>query len=780
MGVEWTIVAGLKQGDTILMQSEPVIKTFSASETSISQIFEIKPSSSGTGSVEVELHAGDKVASVTVFCDVDPAVSASGTTLPFSENKVSISLGHVPGLYNVTFKFTDTDGNSFYMQQSVNVFNNMKTNYWLGGTGLAVVSGGVLTVSDSIMSTAARKVFYVGATGVSDSEGKTVAPSDSNDGSAYSPLENLATAITRVQNAYAGAVDYKIYLYSDQTGAYEINSNGIGSLLIEGEKSGLTINGNGSQSVFNIQTSSPVILKNVSVQGGSADKGGGIYVASGADLTIGEGTSITGNTATITGSQIYVEGKLTVEGDTELPEGECNDNAGMSWAFADGSQFSSAKQAMVTIETEWAKGKKTENKLIVKSGSVMPSISTTNPPITHTNAGLGAFSRVGYTLKGFYSGSDGNGTKYYNADGTGAVTCDLSKATTLYAYWEPVGTVLDGTNNELSSGTYVLSSNVLFTMEGSSGLKISGTVNIYIEEECTLTANGSKGTDASGSISATGGYAGIYLPVTSTLNLYGNGKVAANGGKGGNAAAGLSNKQDAWMKYKVLTGKDHADARGGTGGDGGGGAGGGGAGIGTNGGAGGNGGSGGAGRYETNISDYNKCDPATVPGGDGSAGSSSADCGTINAQSTINLSSVYGGAAGSAGSAGEVLTETGSCQKDEETNYRVNDSGSGFSYDWTAGAGGAGGGGGAGTAGAKIGSGGAGGGGGGGGAGGGINSTGSSVGYKFMGGHGGGGGSSGGGTGKENIDDSSRSSASGGSGGAAGTGGVPITVGTLP
>ena len=785
MGVEWTIVAGLKQGETVLMQSEPLVKTFSASEASFNQTFEIKPSSSGTGSVEVELHAGDKVASVTVFCDVDPAVSASGTTLPFSENKVSISLGHVPGgLYNVTFKFTDTDGNSFYMQQAINVFNNMKTNYWLGGAGLGVISGGVLTVSNSIMSTAARKLFYVGATGVKDSNGKFATADDENDGSAYSPLASLKEAINRVQNAYAGAVDYKIYLYSDQnlaSGSYVVNSDTIGTLSIEGKQStASTITGNTSGSVFNVTTSKPVTFRNVKITGGNASQGGGIFVGSSADVRLGKGVEVSGNTASSTGNQLYVAGKLSLSSDNDmtLPSGECTGTtSGLDWAFEDGSHFASSKQALVTVKTAWAKGAETEYKILAVKGSTMPTLTTTNPPANHPDA-LGAFARTGYDLKGFYTGTDGSGTQYYNADGSSAVTSDLTSDTTLYAWWRAKGEVLATTSagKTLSDGYYyIVSDDVTCNHPINSGITIDGTVSIYIEEGCTLTAEGSSGSDANGSLGAGGGKAGILLTSGNTLKLFGYGNLVANGGTGGKAAAGLSNAQDAWME-RVSRFKGNGKC--GTGGAGGGGAGGGGAGIGTHGADGGNGGSGGAGRAEDDFNNHGNCDAASDVGseGNGISGSSSNACGSISKQSTITIVAT-GGAAGAAGAGGTVLTDSSSSGEGQATNYCVDDSGSGFSYNWTCGPGGAGGGGGAGTAGADIGSGGAGGGGGGGGAGGSLNST--SSGHPFIGGHGGAGGATGGGSGQEKIDDTSRSSVSGGSGGASGTGGVAVSVGTL-
>ena len=112
-GIEWSIIARIKQGDTILMQSEPYVKTFSDSDNSIDHIFEIKPSSSGIGSVKLEVYAGNKVKSVTVSCSDDATITGSETPINFVDGKVLLDLGHVPGgFYHITLKFTDEDGNS--------------------------------------------------------------------------------------------------------------------------------------------------------------------------------------------------------------------------------------------------------------------------------------------------------------------------------------------------------------------------------------------------------------------------------------------------------------------------------------------------------------------------------------------------------------------------------------------------------------------------------------------------------------------------------------------
>lgn len=788
-GKEWSITAGIKNNAKRVMESQPYKKLFTSADRVIEHKFVIKPASEGNGSVKLEINGGSKISSLMLFCSDDVMASSSGEELAFSGGKTVINKNNVPcGAYSVRFEFKDSDGNTFNLWQTINVFPNIETNYWLSGDSLNLISAGIFTISNDAMAAASRTVFYVGATGAKDSDGRASSPSDLNEGSALKPLASLMTALAKVENAYAGARDYKIYLYSDQTspyGSFEITSDVISSLLIEGKQAAATnISGKGNDSVFKITSSKPVTLKNLNITAGGAAKGGGLYIGSQADVTLGEQVSLAGNSASQTGNQAYIEGKLTVAGNLEIPQGDCSDSAGKDWAFAAGARFYSSTQTLFTIQTTWAKNITSETRIIAVKGSPMPALTTTNPPASHPEA-LGAFARSGYDLQGFYSSKSG-GEKYYNANGSSAKSCDLDNSTTLYARWQVKdgGEILSSTSagKTLTSGTYIVSSDVSCNHPINSGIVINGTVNIYIEEGCTLTSKGASGNNAitasvvDGGRAASGGKAGLLLASGNTLNLYGYGTLKAVGGKGGNASAGLSNLKDAWME-RVSRFKGNGLC--GTGGDGGGGAGGGGAGIGTHGADGGNGGSGGKGRKEDDFNNHGNCDAASDVGaeGNGENGSSSEACGSINAQATVTISAT-GGASGSAGAGGTVLTDSSSCGESQATNYCVDDSGSGFSYNWTCGPGGAGGGGGAGSAGADIGSGGAGGGGGGGGAGGSLNSI--SSGHPFIGGHGGAGGSSGGGRGQEKIDDTSRSSASGGSGGAAGSGSVPLTVGSLP
>ena len=186
---------------------------------------------------------------------------------------------------------------------------------------------------------------------------------------------------------------------------------------------------------------------------------------------------------------------------------------------------------------------------------------------------------------------------------------------------------------------YYVTSNLSFTNStaGGSGLKIQGTVYLYIPTGVTLTCTGA---NASG---LTGGGAGIELTAGNTLYLIGGGTLVANGGNaanGGNGGNGYDAEVNTSTDQYILGGS------GGTGGNGGGGAG---AGIGTRGGNGGTGGSGGqrTGSYNQETTQYG------VDGNPGSAGSTAGVMGTLYVyQALAPTMNVHGGSQGSNGSGG--------------------------------------------------------------------------------------------------------------------------------
>ena len=229
--------------------------------------------------------------------------------------------------------------------------------------------------------------------------------------------------------------------------------------------------------------------------------------------------------------------------------------------------------------------------------------------------------------------------------------------------------------------------------DGNSGLKIHGTVYLYVPAGLTITC---EGANADG---RTGAGAGIELASGNTLYIIGGGTVnarggnAANGGNGRNGTnAGFDEQAD-----KVWPG---------TGGQGGNGGGGAGAGIGSRGGTGGTGGAGGDGPVYSESSKHDGID-----GSEGGTGGTATAMGNLYVANGTTVNATGGSQASTGGTGGNGGSNI---LRDGGTNDSM--------------AGGAGGGGGGfGGAASNIGTGGCGGGGGGGGAGGSVASAYSTV-----------------------------------------------------
>jgi hypothetical protein len=195
-----------------------------------------------------------------------------------------------------------------------------------------------------------------------------------------------------------------------------------------------------------------------------------------------------------------------------------------------------------------------------------------------------------------------------------------------------------------TSGTttyYYITSNLNFTNNrtdnggnGNSGIKIQGTVYLYIPSGKTLNCTGA---NADG---RTGAGAGIELSSGNNLLLLGGGTVNATGGNAENGRNGYNGDHSNF---------DYDDycqpGSGGSGGNGGGGAG---AGIGTRGGNGGTGGSG-----ATANRTENEGTNLGVDGSDGTAGNTAGAMGTLYIIQGLGITvNTHGGAAGTSGSGG--------------------------------------------------------------------------------------------------------------------------------
>ena len=114
-------------------------------------------------------------------------------------------------------------------------------------------------------------------------------------------------------------------------------------------------------------------------------------------------------------------------------------------------------------------------------------------------------TRSGFAFGGYFSSTNGTGTKYYNADGTSAINYPASGgATTLYAYWIPLYAITTTSQNSdlgnaFGSGTYQQNSTITIGATPHTGyaflywlVSVNGataTQNYTNQQTITVTAN---------------------------------------------------------------------------------------------------------------------------------------------------------------------------------------------------------------------------------------------------------------------------------------------------
>ena len=328
IGKTWNIVCGIRNvsGDKKIIMSDSFQMEVTVSNSVLSHVFMLTPytevvegvAPSGNVSllVNFEGSAASDGASVSASWE-DPALPALTVE---GLATAHITASNVPvGNHRLAIFFRDPNGVSVYETvQVVTVLNGLTTETWMPETGeAAFTSGGHFVVDNDVIQGAASDRIYVGKPAALASN-DSVRASDSNSGSAYSPLEHLQAAFNKIQSAGSGSKDFKIFVSGEAVGnatlgAAVIKGVNARSVTIEGLdgldeslKPKSVLKGSGSGSVFAIESNVPVTIKNLKITGGSgAGQGGGISMASGSDLTLDSGALVTQNSATQQGGGVY-------------------------------------------------------------------------------------------------------------------------------------------------------------------------------------------------------------------------------------------------------------------------------------------------------------------------------------------------------------------------------------------------------------------------------------------------------------------------------------------
>ena len=326
IGKKWNIVCGIRNvsGDKKIIMSDSFQMEVTVSNSVLSHVFTLTPY---TETVEGVAPSGNVALTVNFYGSAasgDASVSASweDPALPALTveglDPATITASGVPvGNHRLAIFFRDSNGVSVYESvQVVTVLNGLTTETWMPETGeAAILSSGQFAVDTDVIKGAASDRIYVGKPAVLASN-DSVTASDSNSGSAYSPLEHLQAAFNKIQSTGSGSKDFKIFVSGETVGNATLNADRdihARSITIEGldgpdesEKPKSALKGIGGASVFTINSDVPVTIKNLKITGGiGAGQGGGISMASGSDLTLDSGALVTQNSATQQGGGVY-------------------------------------------------------------------------------------------------------------------------------------------------------------------------------------------------------------------------------------------------------------------------------------------------------------------------------------------------------------------------------------------------------------------------------------------------------------------------------------------
>ena len=136
------------------------------------------------------------------------------------------------------------------------------------------------------------------------------------DGTREFPFETLNKAMADIDIRNMTNANVTVYLDGTIRGAADISATNTRSITLA-KKTGsesAVIDAQAGGSALKLTTSVPVIIKNITITGGSATNGGGIYVTSNSSLKLHSNVTITGNNASADGGGIYIEssGEVTI------------------------------------------------------------------------------------------------------------------------------------------------------------------------------------------------------------------------------------------------------------------------------------------------------------------------------------------------------------------------------------------------------------------------------------------------------------------------------------
>lgn len=517
-GINWTVTVRLKKSATdadasAIMEDSCTLPLTNDISVYIHD-FIVKPvtGEGKAGSLSLTMSVPESVASVTADPDnLGIVISTPPTPSPATgaQKTVTITGNLASGSHAVRFNFKDASGILLYSnKQTINVFNNCTTSTWVnnGGTGNSdPISSGSYTVTDAMISSFQANTFYVGPTLFSTTTGSL---EQGYNGTLVKPLNNV-TDISNIISARADSTsaEYTILINGTITGTQSLTSacNGKAASIrlcginTDKETDSVTpkhkLNGNAGGTTLTIGTSVHVIIENLLITGGLNDSAGGMKIASGATVKLGNGALITGNVAK-SGAGIYNEGTLFLYGTARVGDATTT-------PVTDTTKFDAANHAP-SGQTGVSGGG-----VYNKTGTVYlgyDGFTSDNPPQAHKAALTGGITRNYpgglYNIGGTVYFDSGNIAYNYAVEGGAVQLANSGKlimtggsiASNMAESYGGGVFITGGGEFDLQKGT--LSSNVLDATNGLKGGAVYNKTGTFkLGKEASIASSAVKNND---------------------------------------------------------------------------------------------------------------------------------------------------------------------------------------------------------------------------------------------------------------------------------------------
>lgn len=476
---------------------------------------ELNPLKEGTGNISLKITVNSDSGINSIKAELKSASSDStftGETFTFETFPATISItGIKSGAYLLTVYFydkteSDADKNLIYAaQETVNVFDNLTTEWWQGDSEYIDSTDGTFTVTKENVKNFARTTFFV--QGANGTYTPPKAASDSNTGTYFDPYATLQKAAKRILEINDAETTYTIYVDGKITAEFNKSVLDLSS-LDSSKKLNINITGLSSDSkaelLGNPNKDAPIdaswcnsviefgndpkkiksVLKNLSITGGRAWFGGGIRYY-GEDLNYSlkiSDCTVSKNYGQYGGGMMIQGGIVTLTDGTVIGNNSSSNGGGI---YANTGTTVTLNGATISNNT-------------TTSGGAGIYISGDGSNIGSTNFIINGNT----TISENSAGSDGGGILIENAklsvDGDNNVIKNNSS--------NGAGGGLYSLNSNITMKKSEISNNATFNNGNGGGFySTDSTVNLT---DCNFTSNNS---DKNGG--------GLYITGSSTLNL---------------------------------------------------------------------------------------------------------------------------------------------------------------------------------------------------------------------------------------------------------------------